>query len=420
MQTINRLVNESTNQLFRKYRRIVAYRHQMSSPEFSKDKTRIFDCEELVPGDHLLFKLQSSCDVHTDESDKVFVYTFHAIFIETVHDTSSEILLRLICYVESVKDIYQLLHINVEPKDQKRFSCPSVVSIQIPLKSILSKNVKAFKYLHKKVKRDDVIRRARNELLFQRNNETWGNSVVPTTNESFVSYCLSGVRGIVVFVNPNKLNLKKIAELGGTQIIGQAIESGAKVGLVVAANSIGKYSSNAALQTIAKGTGKVAGPVLGSAVEVTTAGFNIASKKRQLDRGELTKHTFGTSVTKEVTKTSGAIVGGVGGSIIGQTTIPIPIVGGIAGGIVGGILGGLCGVGTGKAIAKISDKIRNEIKTRRDETIFYSSNNDNPFMLAVQEDVNNKTSLNAINTPDKLHVLQEMLLAQELEAYEDE
>ncbi|KAI0978192.1 hypothetical protein GJ496_006935 [Pomphorhynchus laevis] len=380
------IMTNSTNKI-----RDVFSRHKSKpSPIFSHKKSRVFAYNELIPGDHLSF----------ESAESKFLECIHAIFTNFVNIDDKCLIGLSLCvdYDEHLKSMF-----NFEGPVQKG----TVLRIHLDVNFV---QIKVYKYLHQHINRADVVERS-----LQTNVQS--TDILPFTNKTFVSYCLSGQRGIIVFIDPKKLSLKQLAEIGGTQVIGQAVETGAKVGIVVAAGTFGKLTNNTVLQSVAKGTGKLAGPVLGTAVEATNTGLKIASKKKQLNRGELTDIAFNSCIAKEATKGSAAVIGGIGGSIIGEILLPIPILGGIAGGIVGGTLGALIGTGGGKLIGNAVEQVLTNMKIKKIvKSKFYTNDEYKNTVFLICDD----KPVRQVDSMSGLQSINDMIKNKELQLYEQD
>jgi hypothetical protein len=107
------------------------------------------------------------------------------------------------------------------------------------------------------------------------------------------------------------------------------------------------------------------------AVELPIVIYNIHKLEKKAKFGVISKEEFKRHVLKEVLVGCGVVAGGTVGTIAGQVTIPLPVLGAV----VGGLLGGLIGQGSGTLVAILLGRyLIQEKKLTLPKTLSYSYN----------------------------------------------
>lgn len=81
----------------------------------------------------------------------------------------------------------------------------------------------------------------------------------------------------------------------------------------------------------------------------------------------ISEEEYKRSVIKETLMSFSVVAGGTAGTVAGQATIPVPILGAM----VGGVLGGLIGQGTGYIAGEITGRLIKEKKLTLPKTLSY-------------------------------------------------
>ena len=166
-----------------------------------------------------------------------------------------------------------------------------------------------------------------------------------------------------LIVGGTSLGAVSVAHECTTTVAKGAVHTGLKVAAKATARSVAKSSAIAA----AKVTGH-AGIAIGitagiaAGINIAIEGPRLASDVYKLHRKktfhQISQVEFERSIVKKSFTTANAVVGGVGGVVVGQILIPVPILGPVVGGVTGSIVGQLCGRAGGWAASRLISEPR--------------------------------------------------------------
>ena len=148
-----------------------------------------------------------------------------------------------------------------------------------------------------------------------------------------------------------------------TAVARGAAHTGLQVAAKATARSVAKASALAATKVSAH-AGIALGVTAGFAAGVNIAieGPSLARDVYKLHRKkafhQISQVEFERSIVKKSFTTANAVVGGVGGVVVGQILIPVPILGPVVGGITGSVVGQLCGRAEGWAASRLISEPR--------------------------------------------------------------
>ena len=148
-----------------------------------------------------------------------------------------------------------------------------------------------------------------------------------------------------------------------TTVATGAVHAGFKVAAKATAKSVAKSSAIAAAKVTGHAgiaIGMTAGVAAG--INIAIEGPRLASDVYKLHRKktfhQISQVEFERSIVKKSFTTANAVVGGVGGVVVGQILIPVPILGPVVGGVTGSIVGQLCGRAEGWAASRLISEPR--------------------------------------------------------------
>ena len=151
----------------------------------------------------------------------------------------------------------------------------------------------------------------------------------------------------------SKLSVHGVTILAyATKAAGQATtKAGSKAAFKAGAKAGAKAAFKLGYRAAASGTavGVIGGVAVGANMlfEGPLLARGLYKLHRQHKFNMISDADFNRGIIKQSFTTGNTIVGGVGGALVGQVAIPVPILGAAVGGMVGGIVGQGCGVAEG-------------------------------------------------------------------------
>lgn len=178
--------------------------------------------------------------------------------------------------------------------------------------------------------------------------------------------------------------------------LGAAAKLSAKSSAKAASKSASKATTRSVVKigTKAAASGTVLGTIAGVAfavnvlIEAPLCVRNLYKLHRQRSFGMITEEQYKRSRDGAVITSVSSVVGGIGGAIIGQVAIPVPVLGAAAGGFIGNLVGQGCGYAEGWLVGKYlhpdrcSITLPEIVKTKYidinnvDSKVFFDSNNE--------------------------------------------
>jgi hypothetical protein len=147
-------------------------------------------------------------------------------------------------------------------------------------------------------------------------------------------------------------------------LVGHACaQSSAKEPTGIAVKSAAKSASQASALAMAGGIALA----INLAVETPIYIRSIYKLKKKAKFEVMSEEEYKRSVIKETLTSFCVVAGGTVGTVAGQATIPVPILGAM----VGGLLGGLIGQGTGVVAGEITGRLIKEKKLTLPKTLSY-------------------------------------------------